>query len=169
MSFRVKYGKIVTMSETNWTKVWMSFEKEMRLKLKNLPDLSEVKGDLKPLCQLISCSLLETTSAQTFKTLIDILLKEKAVNLVVLKKKYLTPELKKEKAVLTKKKKEFEALKKSAQIWVDKNFPEEKLKELWEKHQSWLPRRCFIYKNKTSFQKVAADTLARFKLIKTTI
>lgn len=153
------------MSEINWTKVWMEFEKEMRVKLKNLPDIGEVKGNLKPLQKLISQTLLETTSAQTFKTLIDLLLKEKAINLPALKKKYLNPELKKEKELLEKKKKEFEMLKKSAQAWVGSNFSEEKLKELWGKHQSWLPRRDTIYKNKTSFQKIAADTLARFKLI----
>ncbi|MCJ7804228.1 hypothetical protein MUP35_00635 [Patescibacteria group bacterium] len=153
------------MSEINWTKVWMEFEKEMRVKLKNLPDPGEVKGNLKPLRKLISQTLLETTSAQTFKTLIDLLLKEKAINLPALKKKYLNPELKKEKELLEKKKKEFEMLKKSAQAWVGSNFSEEKLKELWEKQQSWLPRRSTIYKNKTSLQKIAADTLSRFKLI----
>jgi hypothetical protein len=154
------------MNEINWTKVWMEFEKEMRLKLKNLPDLETVKGKLKPLQKLISQTLLETTSAPTFKTLIDMLLKEKATSLPALKKKYLTPELKKENEILEKKKEEFEMLKKSAQIWVGKNFSEEKLKDLWEKHQSWLPRRVFIYKSKTSLQKIASDTLARFKLIR---
>lgn len=144
----------------------MEFEKEMRLKLKNLPDPQEVTGKLKSLRQLISHNLLETTSAQTFKTLIDMLLKGKAVNLPALKKKYLLPELKKEKDLLEKKKEEFEMLRKSAQAWVGENFSEEKLKELWEKHQSWLPRRCFIYKSKTSLQKIASDTLARFKLIR---
>lgn len=162
---RLKYGKIASMNDINWTKVWMQFEKEMRVKLKNLPDLGEVKGNLKPLQKFISQALLETTSAQTFKTLIDLLLKGKAINLSTLKKKYLTPELKKEKELLEKKKKEFEMLKKSARAWVVSNFSEEKLKELWEKHQSWLPRRDTLYKSKTSFQKIAADTLARFKLI----
>jgi len=156
------------MNEINWTKVWMEFEKEMRLKLKNLPDHQEVERKLKPLRLLISHNLLETTSAQTFKTLIDILLKGKAVNLPALKKKYLIPELKKEKEILEKKKKEFEMLKKSAQIWVSKNFSEEKLKDLWEKHQTWLPRCCYPYKdnNKTPLQKIASETLARFKLIR---
>ena len=144
----------------------MEFEKEMRLKLKNLPDLGEVKGKLKPLRQLISRSLLETTSIKTFKTLIDLLLKKKAINLTTIKKRYLLPELKKEGEILNQKKKEFEVLKKSAAKWIGKNFSEDKLKELWEKHQSWLPRRDMLYKNKTSFQKIAADTLARFKLIK---
>jgi hypothetical protein len=156
------------MNEINWTKVWMEFEKEMRVKLKNLPNLEEVKGKLKPLQKFVSQTLLETTSAQTFKTLIDMLLKEKVVSLPTLKKKYLNPELKKEKDLLEKKKKEFEMLKKSAQIWVGKNFSEEKLKELWEKHQSWLPRCCYPYSlgSKPSLQKIASDTLARFKLIK---
>lgn len=146
----------------------MEFEKEMRIKLKNLPDHQEVTGKLKPLRQLISHNLLETTSAQTFKTLTDILLKGKAVNLPALKKKYLIPELKKEKEILEKKKEEFEMLRKSAQIWVGKNFSEEKLKDLWEKHQSWLPRCCYPYKltSKPSLQKIASDTLARFKLIR---
>jgi len=145
----------------------MQFEKEMRVKLKNLPDPTAVKGNLKPLQKLISQTLLETTSTQTFKTLIDMLLKGKAISLSTLKKKYLTPELKKEKELLEKKGKEFEMLKKSAQIWVRNNFSEEKLKELWEKHQSWLPRCCYPYKDnrKTPLQKIAADTLARFKLI----
>jgi hypothetical protein len=154
------------MSEVNWTKVWMKFEKEMRLKLKNLPDHQEVKGKLKPLRHLISHDLLETTSSKTFKTLIDLLLKKKSINLLAIKKKYLIPELKKEKEILNQKKKEFEALKKSAAKWIAKNFSEDKLKELWEKHQSWLPRRDTLYKNKTSFQKIASDTLARYFLIK---
>jgi hypothetical protein len=154
------------MKEVNWTKVWMEFEKEMRLKLKNLPDIKEVKGKLKPLQKFISRTLLETTSPKTFKTLIDALIKEKVINLPALKRKYLNSELKKEKELLEKKKKEFEVLKKSARVWVDQNFSEEKLKELWEKHQSWLPRRNTLYKNKASFQKIASDTLARFKLIK---
>jgi len=155
------------MSEINWNKVWMEFEKEMRLKLKNLPDHREVKEKLKPLRYLISHGLLETTSSKTFKTLIDLLLKKKVINLTAIKKKYLLPELKKEKEILNQKKKEFGALKKSAEKWVGKNFSEEKLKELWEKHQSWLPRRCYPYKytSKTSLQKIASDTLARFKLI----
>jgi len=155
------------MSEINWTKVWMAFEKEMRLKLKNLPDPTEVKGNLKPLQKLISQTLPETTSAQTFKTLIDLLLKEKAINLPALKKRYLNPELKKEKELLGKKEKEFEMLKKSARVWIGGNFSEEKLKELWEKHQSWLPRCSYPYKDnrKTPLQKIAAETLARFKLI----
>jgi hypothetical protein len=154
------------MKEVNWTKVWMEFEKEMRLKLKNLPDIKEVKGKLKPLQKFISRTLLETTSPKTFKTLIDALIKEKVINLPALKRKYLNSELKKEKELLEKKKKEFEVLRKSARVWVDQNFSEEKLKELWEKHQSWLPRRNTLYKNKASFQKIASDTLARFKLIK---
>jgi len=154
------------MNEINWNKVWMEFEKEMRLKLKNLPDHKEVKEKLKPLRHLISHGLLETTSIKTFKTLIDLLLKKKAINLTTIKKRYLLPELKKEKEVLIQKKKEFEALKKSAGKWIEKNFSEDKLKELWEKHQSWLPRRDTLYENKTSLQKIAADTLARFKIIK---
>lgn len=156
------------MSEINWNKVWMEFEKEMRLKLKNLPDHQDVKEKLKPLRYLISHRLLETTSIKTFKTLIDLLLKKESINLPNIKKKYLIPELKKEKEILNQKKKEFEVLKKSAERWVGKNFSEDKLKELWEKHQSWLPRRCYPYKytSKTSLQKIAVDTLARFKLIK---
>lgn len=145
----------------------MEFEKEMRLKLKNLPDPQDVKKTLKPLRHLISHTLLETTSPKNFKTLIELLLKEKPVNLVDIKKKYLEPELKKEKEVLKQKKKEFESLRKSALRWIKENFPEEKLKELWEKQQSWLPRCSYPYKynSKTSLQKIAADTLARFKLI----
>ena len=153
------------MKEINWTKVWMEFEKEMRLKLKDLPDSQDVKETLKPLRHLISRGLLETTSPKNFKILIELLLKKKPINLVTIRKKYLEPELKKEKEVLKQKKEEFEVLKKSAEKWVEENFSEEKLKELWEKQQSWLPRRSTIYKNKTSLQKIAADTLARFKLI----
>ncbi|MBM3205338.1 hypothetical protein FJZ41_00600 [Candidatus Shapirobacteria bacterium] len=144
----------------------MGFEKEMRLKLKNLPDHREINKKFKPLRDLISHSLLETSSVKTFKTLIDLLVKEKPFNLVQIKKKYFLPDLKKERQILTKQKKEFEALKKSAGEWIKKNFSEKQLKELWEKHQSWLPRRYKLYKGKTSLQKIAADTLARFKLIK---
>ena len=165
MSFEVKYGRINGMSEINWTRVWMEFEKEMRLKLKNLPDSQDVKETLKPLRHLISCGLLETTSPKNFKILIELLLKKKPISLVAIRKKYLEPELKKEKEVLKQKKEEFEVLKKSAEKWVEENFSEEKLKELWEKQQSWLPRRSTIYKSKTSLQKIAVDTLARFKLI----
>ncbi len=84
----------------------MEFEKEMRLKLKNLPDHREVKEKLKPLRHLIPHGLLETTSIKTFKTLIDLLLKKKVINLTAIKKKYLLPELKKEKEILNQKKKE---------------------------------------------------------------
>ena len=154
------------MSEINWNKVWMEFEKEMRLKLKSLPPYQEVKGKLKTLRKFISHDLPETSSNKIFKNLIDLILKkEPSINLTDLKKRYLIPEIKREKEILIKKEKEFEMLKKSAAGWVEKNFLEDKLKELWEKHQSWLPRRYTIYKNKTSLQKIAADTLARFKLI----
>jgi hypothetical protein len=153
------------MSEINWTRVWMKFEKEMRLKLKNLPDHQDVKKPLRPLRHLISRSLLETTSPKKFKILVELLLKEKPIKIADIRKKYLEPELKKEKEVLKQKEKEFAVLKKSALKWIKENFPEERLRELWEKHQSWLPRRDTLYKKKTSFQKIAADTLARFKLI----
>jgi len=153
------------MNEINWTRVWMKFEKEMRLKLKDLPDHQDVKKTLKPLRRLISRGLLETTSPKNFKILIDLLLKEKPINIVAIRKKYVEPELKKEKELLKQKQKEFAVLKKSAEKWVKENFPEDKLKELWERHQSWLPRRDALYKSKTSLQKIAADTLARFKLI----
>jgi len=143
----------------------MKFEKEMRLKLKNLPDHQDVKKNLRPLRHLISRSLLETTSPKKFKTLVELLLKEKPVKIADIRKKYIETELKKENEVLKQKGKEFAVLKKSALKWIKENFPEERLRELWEKHQSWLPRRDTLYKKKTPFQKIAADTLARFKLI----
>jgi len=93
-------------------------------------------------------------------------LEEKPVDLSEIKKKYLHPQLEKEKRVLDKSKKEFEELKQSALEWVRTNLPEEDLKNLWKEHKTWLPRRYTIYKKKVSLQKIAADTLARYVLIK---
>jgi len=45
------------------------------------------------------------------------------------------------------------------------NLPEETLQKMWEAHETWLPRRYTIYKKQPTFQKIAADTLARFCLI----
>lgn len=154
------------MEKINWEKIRQQFEKEMASKLQDLPSHQEVPENLRDFRHLISHQLPEMTPAQVFKELIALLLEEKPVDLSEIKKRYLNPQLEKEKRVLDKSKKEFEELKQSALDWVRTNLSEEDLKNLWEEHKTWLPRRYTIYKKEVSFQKIAVDTLARYVLVK---
>lgn len=155
------------MSEINWERIRKQLEKEMALKLQDLPNHRQVRGDLKKFRHLISHQLPETTSVQIFKQLIGFLLEGRPVSLQEIKKKYLNPQLEKEKRLLEKFKVEFNSLRRLAMEWVKTNLSEKELKFLWKKHKTWLPRRYMIYGDeKTSFQKIAADTLARYTLMK---
>lgn len=151
----------------DWGKIRRQFEGEMTLKLRDLPGHREIPENLKDFRHLISHEFPETTPAQMFKELISFLLEQRQVDLLEIKNKYLYPQLKREKETLDKFKKEFKELKKSARQWIETNLSEEELKYLWREHKTWLPRRYVLYKDKkVSFQEIAADTLARYALIK---
>lgn len=150
----------------DWEIIRRRFEEEMVLKLRGLPGHNKVSGNLKEFRVIISHELPETSPAHLFEELIDILFREKKVNLDEIRGKYLNPQLKREREILGKFKKEFAELKKSAKNWVSQNLPEERLQTLWKEHRTWLPRRYTIYKSPPpSFQEIAADTLARYFLI----
>jgi len=83
-----------------------------------------------------------------------------------IRKVYVEPELLKEEKMLAKNQEEFGKLKRSTKRWVEKNFSEEGLQELWKAHKTWLPRRYLVYPQPPTFQKTAADTLVRFYLSK---
>lgn len=153
------------MRKISWKKVREDFEDEMFNKLKNLPGHREVPENLRDFRNIISHELPETISSQIFKKLISILDKGKVTDKKEARKKYLQPELNREKEILESHKNEFDTLVRSASIWVKKNLPEKKLQSMWKNHETWLPRRYTVYKKQVSFEKIAADTLARFYLI----
>jgi len=156
------------VKKVNWKKVREQFEKDLAFKLLDLPGHRDVPENLRKFRNLISHQLPETAPLQIFRKLIKLLLEEKPVNLVEISKEYLGPLLKKEKQILEKHGEEFEGLKKEAKRWVKESLPEEKLRRLWKEHKTWLPRRYTIYKGrKVSLQRIVADTLARYVLIKT--
>lgn len=151
----------------DWQKVRNKFEKEMTEKLRLLPGHREVPPELFEFRGLISHEIPETAPIGVFTELIQILLQGKPVDLVEMRRKYLEPRLVLEKGILGKNEKEFSELKKSAAEWVGDNLPEEKLQRLWKDHQTLLPRRYKIYADEsTAFETIAADTLARYGLIK---
>ena len=151
----------------NWPKIKEQFEKEMSDKLKDLPGHREVPEKLREFRNIISHELPETAPKSIFRKLIIILLQNKNVDVVKVRKNYLEPQLKKESDILIRNQKEFNQLKWSVSKWVEKNLSEDKLQKLWEEHKTWLPRRYTIYKNPNiPFQNIAADTLARYVLIK---
>ena len=151
----------------NWPKIKEQFEKEMSDKLKDLPGHREVSEDLREFRNIISHELPETAPRSVFRKLIEILLQNKNVDVVKVRKDYLEPLLKNEDDILTKNHKEFSQLKWSASKWIDKNLPEDKLQNLWKEHKTRLPRRFTIYRNPNiPFQDIAVDTLARYVLIK---
>lgn len=155
------------MNKINWKKVREQFEKDLAFKLQDLPDHRKVPENLREFRHLISHQLPEIAPLQLFKQLVDILLEGERVDLEEIEKKYLNPLLKKEKQILERSDKGFAELKKDASKWVKENLPEEELGRLWKEHKTWLPRRYKIYKDKrASFQEIAADTLARYALIK---
>lgn len=155
------------MEKIDWEEIRQQFETEMASKLQDLPDHRKVPENLRDFRHLISHELPETAPTKTFKELISLLLKGKRVDLSKIKNKYLKYEIEKEEQMLNKFKNELKELKKSALAWVKTNLPEEDLKNLWKEHKTWLPRRYTIYKKKKVFlQKIVADTLARYALIK---
>lgn len=153
------------MEKIDWKKIREQFEKDLALKLQDLPDHRKVSENLRNLRHLISHELPETAPTKTFKELISLLLKGKRVDLPKIKNKYFKHEIEKEEQMLNKFENEIKELKKSAIVWVKINLPEEDLKNLWKEHKTWLPRRYTIYKKNVSLQKTAADTLARWCLI----
>jgi len=151
----------------NWRSIVKKFEKEMSNKLSGLPDHREVPENLRRLRSIVSHELPETSPKKTYWTLIKLLLENKTINEGKVRERYLFPELEKEQKIIYNKKEEFEELRRNAFFWVKKNFPEEKLQKMWKNHKTWLPRRFTIYRSANpSFQKIAADTLARYYLIK---
>ncbi len=157
--------RCIRRGEINWKKVKNQFEKEMFDKLKGLPGHREVSEELRKFRNIISHELPETAPKALFQRLIKLLFSGEKIYIRKVKKMFLNPELKKEKQLLARYKVEFKELKKSAKNWVKKNLPEEKLQKMWKAHETWLPRRYTIYKRQPAFQKIAADTLARFCLI----
>jgi len=148
----------------NWEEVRDRFERTMAEKLSGLPGHREVLEERKEFRKIISHELPESTSKAVFRKLIDLLCFGEEVDVYKIKKEFLYPELKRERSLLNCYKDEFKKLKKSAKVWVEKNFSEEKLQEMWKNHKTWLPRRYLIYFRQVPFQKIAADTLARFYL-----
>jgi len=153
------------MGKINWQKVKDRFEKEMFDKLKGLPGHREVTEEQKEFRNIISHELPETAPKALFRKLIRLLLSKKAVDVGKIEKVYLEPEVEKERRILSQHVAEFEELKQNAKNWAKSNLPEDKLQQMWEAHETWLPRRYTLYKKQPSFQKIAADTLARFCLI----
>jgi uncharacterized protein (DUF342 family) len=153
------------VEKIDWKKIREQFEKDLALKLQDLPDHRKVSENLRNLRHLISHELPETAPTKTFKELISLLLKGKRVDLSKIKNKYFKHEIEKEEQMLNKFENELKELKKSATVWIKTSLPEEDLKNLWKEHKTWLPRRYTIYKKKVSLQKIAADTLARWCLI----
>ncbi len=153
------------METVDWGKIRENYEKEMLGKLRNLPGHQEVSEDLLEFRSIISHELPETASPEIFERLIKVLLKGKKVNLEEIRNKYLKTELEKEKKLLNQNRYKFVQLKRLAREWIHKNLPEQRLRRMWKDHETWLPRRYTIYKAETSFEKIAADTLARFFLI----
>ena len=151
--------------DVDWEEVRKKFEKEMESKLRNFPDHRKVSSSLQEFRNIISHELPETAPNKVFRELIELLLSGKLVNLKEIKDKYLNPQLKKEKEILSKFRKEFIKLRESASMWVNENLSEKELKHLWKEHKTWLPRRYKIYKKQVPFQQISAATLARYALI----
>lgn len=150
--------------EVDWGKVKEDFEHEMLDKLKGLPGHREVPEESGEFRNIISHELPEMASKTLFRKLIKLLISGKKIDVQRARKTYLEPELRKEKQILKRHEAEFGKLKKSARRWVEENLPEDKLQKMWKAHQTWLPRRYTIYKKQQRFQKIAADTLARYYL-----
>ncbi len=151
--------------DVDWEEVRKKFEKEMAGKLKNLPGHRDVPKNLQEFRNIISHKLPETVPHSIFQELITILLKEKLVDLNAIRRKYLYPQLELEKELLGRHRGVFVNLRGAANKWVKEKLPEAELKRLWKEHKTWLPRRYLIYSKQVSFQKTAANTLARYALI----
>lgn len=149
----------------DWAKVRKEFEEVMAVKLKRLPDHRKVPKNLQEFRSIISHELPETAPKKVYQELIEMLLSGKSVNLKEAKDKYLKPHLKAEEEILSEFREELARLRGSARKWVKKNLSEAELKHLWNGHKTWLPRRHGLYKRQVSFQRIAADTLARYALI----
>jgi len=151
----------------NWGRIRTEFEKDITKKLEKLPGHREVSENLKEFRGIISHELPETVPKEIFQQLITILFKGETINVDEIRKKFLNPELSKERKILEKNKDEFEKLRASAGKWVSQNLSEKELQTLYKEHKTGLPRRYTIYENQNlPFQEIAIDTLARFKLIK---
>jgi len=150
------------MKNRDWKLILESYEAEMSKKLKSLPGHKETSDRLRSYRGIISHELPESTPVEIYKEMVGTLLKEEDIDIDLVRKEILEPQLKKEANLLEKNRLKFRKLQKEALIWIKENLPEEELQKLWKEHKTWLPRRYAIYKNpNTSFQKIAADTLAR--------
>ncbi|MEM4270935.1 MAG: GrpB family protein [Candidatus Pacearchaeota archaeon] len=154
------------LEEIDWGKVMKQFEKEMFDKLADLPGHREVLEESRVLRSIISHELPETSPKILFRKLIGLLLSGRKTDTREARRTYLEPELRREKQIIKRHEAEFEKLKESAKGWVERNLTEERLQRKWKSHQTWLPRRYTIYAKQPTFQKIAADTLARFYLLK---
>jgi len=152
--------------EINWQKVKDQFEQEMIVKLEGLPGHREVPKELRDFRNIISHELPETAPKRLFRKLVKLLISRKKIDIRETRRIHLEPEFKREKQILKRHNVEFGRLKKSARRWVEENLPENKLQKMWKGHKTWLPRRYAIYKKQPAFQKITADTIARFYLIK---
>lgn len=150
----------------NWRIIKDEFEKEMALKLRGLPDHREVPTKLKEFRAIISHELPENTPISVYRKMIKTLLGGGRIDVRVVKAKYLKSQLETEEKTLEKFQNEFGKLKELSAKWVKENLSEEKLQLEWKEHKTWLPRRYTNYKRNVPFQKIAADTLARYALIK---
>lgn len=151
------------MENPNWQEVREKFENEMAQKLSGLPGHKETTGKLQRLRSIISHELPELTSLKDFQTLIKLLVSGE--NNLVFADKILNDNLEQESRMLLDEQKLIDKLKLSASDWINENFPEERLQQLWKEHKTWLPRRFTIYKNpKIDFQTIAIDSLVRFYL-----
>jgi len=152
--------------QINWKEVRENFEKDISLKLAELPGHKEATEDLSSFRSIISHELPETTSKEIYTKLINMLLSEVQIDLQKIKDEYLSLEVAKENKKLAKNIEKFSELKDSAKEWVNMNLSEKDLQDEWRNHKTWLPRRYTVYKDPNiPFQKIAADTLARYYLL----
>ena len=152
------------MDEINWKSVEEKFETDMAQKLAGLPGHTEVPANLKMIRGIISHELPEMTSIEDFQKLIRFLVNNE--NEKTISHKVLNHWLKKETDILNVNIDLYNKLKISALNWVKENLTEETLQKLWKEHKTWLPRRYTLYLDpNTSFQIIAADTLARYHFI----
>jgi len=162
---RIKASTVI-VKKVDWADVMKQFDKEMFDKLRGLPGHREVPEQLKEFRSIISHEFPEAAPETVFQRLIKLLLSSEKVDIYKLRRIYLEPELGRERRVLSRHVVEFEELKQNAESWVKSNLPEDRLHQMWEAHETWLPRRYTVYSKRVSFQKTASDTLARFYLIK---
>lgn len=149
------------MDNPNWQQIREKFENEMAQKLAGLPSHKETPEELREFRSIISHELPELTPLKDFQILIKLLIS--GDNDLLLANKILNKNLKREARLLLRNLKLIDKLKPLSLNWIKENLPEEKLQQSWKDHETWLPRRFTIYRNKnTDFQTIASDTLVRY-------